>query len=88
MSEMQRFDIVLARFTPARPDDLKPAAHQFVGEQAEFRALWIIEEGPYKDQWAMEVPREWDGRSDGEFTWVPECDLTLFSTSPSPPAAE
>lgn len=84
MSELQRFEKVTAHFTPKRLDDLKMGARQFIGEIAEFRALWIIEEGPYEGQWAMEVPREWDARSNGEFVWAPECDLTAVSVPHSP----
>lgn len=76
MSKIQQFDKVEARFTPKRIDDLRAGAHQFIGEIAEFRALWVIEDGPYEGQWAMEVPRNWDARSGGEFVWSPECDLS------------
>jgi len=74
------FDTVRARFSPKRIDDLIDGVIDWIGFEATWQALWIIEEGPYKGQWAMGVEPKEATRLLEEglilpFAWVPECDL-------------
>lgn len=65
---------VVAKFWPMRVDDLKPDAVDLIGRTGVFEALWQIEDGPYKDQWAMRIPQSWPIES---AFWVPQCDLRI-----------
>lgn len=73
--ELRAGDIVLARFTPARTDDLKAEAILMVGEMF----LWVtareVEDNPgYNGQWRMELCDS-DHKRTGIW-WVPLCDLS------------
>lgn len=69
---MHQFDKVTAIFDPSVLDDLADDMHQYIGQQFIFEALFRIEDGPYKDQWAMQA---WDG----PIRWAPECDLKIVA---------
>lgn len=75
---MEQHTYVRATFTPKRLDDLKPEAKHFIGKAGVFQAGWIIEEGPYKGQWAMLPDLETSRRF--HVGWVPEDDLTVLET--------
>lgn len=74
--DISRFDRVMAVFSPKSTDTLKPEALKFIGAIGFFEALWIIDEGKYKGQWAMGIPKEWGSP---DFIWVPECDLQIIT---------
>ncbi len=70
---MNQFDVIRARFSPTTTATLKPEALPFIGMVANWKALWVIDHGPYEGQYAMGfIP---DGVQDPTFAWVPECDL-------------
>ena len=74
MGEMtlQAGDIVEARLTPLRTDDLVPAAASLVGTVRQYVASWIVDDDfPYAGQWRMELMDRVPG-----VRWVPECDLS------------
>jgi hypothetical protein len=50
---MKQFDEVTATFQPKRTDDLRPDAHQFIGQTFRWIATHVIEEGPYASQWSF-----------------------------------
>ena len=70
--KLQRFDKVLATFSPRRVDDLRDEAPAAIGLRGVFAAAWLIEEGPYRGQWAMS-PNDFERF---RFGWVPLCDLS------------
>jgi hypothetical protein len=77
---ISQYDVVDATFQPQRKDNLKPKASNWIGVRALWEASWIIEKGPYKNQWAFAFKSS-DFESDmPPFSWVPECDLIIHST--------
>lgn len=70
---MQQYQEVHAVFKPMRTDDLHQKMVPFIGKSSTFMAAWVIEDGPYKGQWAMQ---------NLNFDWppypVPECDLEIM----------
>lgn len=84
---MEQFQTITAEYRPVRTEDLVPGAEEFIGQVAEWQAVWIIEDGPYAGQWAMAHR----GDPGWPFAWVPLCDLRLvypvvpFRTSVSSP---
>lgn len=72
---MKQFDKIKGYFEPKRLDTLKESAKVYIGEKLIFEALWIIEDGIYKGQWAM-LPL-----CGARMGWVPEEDI---SNAPSP----
>ena len=69
----QQYDKVMARFRPNQTNNLYEYSKSFIGKKCEWQALWIIEDGEYKGQWAMHP------LSNGaEFGWAPECDLEVI----------
>ena len=71
---MEVHERVLAIFRPKRTDDLQHGSEEHIGKTYIFQAVWILEEGPYKGEWAMMpidyIPGQY-------FGWVPECDLKI-----------
>ena len=67
---MKAHERVRAIFRPKCTDDLQYSPE--IGKTYIFQAGWIIDEGPYKGEWAMMpidyIPGQY-------FGWVPECDL-------------
>ena len=73
--ELKKYDVVRAKFTPQKTDDLRNGAKELIGKTGEFMASWIIEDGyDYAGQWAM-VP-QWEYSDIFKFGWVPLCDLS------------
>lgn len=68
---MRQYKKVKAIFNPKRKDDLQEHSKNCTGNVCEFIASWIIEDGPYKGQWAM-VP------TTGYLGWCPLCDLEII----------
>lgn len=64
---------IRARFQPLNLATLKPGVAQFIGQEAEFRPLWLIDEGAYIGQIAYEIPRHW--QESAECVWCPAGDL-------------
>lgn len=75
---MRQYDVVTARFSPKRTDDLVPAAELHRGEVHQFQACWIIEAGQFKGQWAMVTLGPW---RDFPIGHVPFEDLTEVEMS-------
>lgn len=76
MKKLKQFDKVRARFAPARQDDLKPGLWEMIGTEHVFQAYWIIEEGHYSGQYAMNnISKD---RGTNELYWCPECDLEIL----------
>lgn len=69
MKTLTQYDTIQATFQPRRTDDLRFGMNAFIGRTGTFTAIWIIEEGEYIGQWAMQAPEDWP------CSWVPECDL-------------
>lgn len=76
---MNQFDRVLGVFEPKRTDDLQNDAAQHIGKLYTWRAMWVIEDGPYEGEWAMGVDRMRVDRFSPEikFAWVPESDIRI-----------
>jgi len=72
----EQYTTFTATFTPTRTDDLRGMARPNVGVTLDWTRYWLIEDGPYKGQWAC-LPTH----SDESFGWVPECDLTPCVTA-------
>lgn len=75
MIELQAFDEVMATFNPIIRNDLKPGVDDLIGIRAKFTALWIIEDGPYIDQWAMSLDYDLVRSKRIAGFWTPSCDL-------------
>lgn len=73
LTDIQQFARIEATFTPQRSDDLNPRALRFIGRRLTWLAAWVVEDGPYKGQWAFTA--DINGSSLG-LGWVPECDLS------------
>lgn len=69
LRKLLQFDQVDAVFRPKDLTTLKPDAAVLVGKRFVFRALWLIDEGPYSGQWALMPDSKWTSG------WVPEEDL-------------
>lgn len=74
---MKLYDYCSAVFNPQITTDLQypEETKKFIGKRLYWQASWMIEEGTYKDQFAMCV----QVTSDEErtpFIWVPEVDLS------------
>jgi hypothetical protein len=70
---LRQFDRVVATLRPVRTDDLRPGIAAYVGITLEWEALWVIEEGPYKGQWAIQP----SDMARWPFRWFPQCDLEI-----------
>ena len=68
---MQQFDKVTAIFSPTKVDDLVEGMDTFIGKSGEFTAAYILENGVYEGQFAMQTPICWP------CAWVPEADLKI-----------
>lgn len=69
---LQSGEIMTAVFAPRITSDLKDSAIPLVGRRGEFQALWVIEDGDYLGEWAMQIPRDWPIH---DAFWVPDGDL-------------
>lgn len=74
MTDHDQFDEVDATFAPTRRDNLKPDVEDFIGRRLRWRAMWIIEDGPYEGQIAW-MPVHAHEFAPG-VAWVPTEDLT------------
>ena len=72
MTDLRQFQKVTARFKPRRIEDLHPGVLFFVGEVGRFEALYTLETGEYRGEWAMQAPIGWT------FGWCPEGDLEII----------
>jgi len=70
---MEQFDKIIGEFRPRKKDDLKPWAKDLIGLVFEWEAMWIIESGPYKGEWAM-IPRD---NTQLSYGWVPSDDICV-----------
>lgn len=68
---MKQFDTIRAKLNPRRMDDLTPEALACVGIEGEWKTLWLIETGPYADEWAMEL------LGAVGLGWIPSGDLEV-----------
>lgn len=75
---MEQFDKVKAIFKPKRTDDLNQWVKLNIGDECIFQASWIIEEGEYKNQWAMSPDLSNENINNWNFAWCPECDLDII----------
>lgn len=66
-------EVRIARFTPTRPDNLRPAALPLIGQVREWEYTGTMDEGPYDGQVIWTLPRDLDPTWIG---WVPDEDLT------------
>ncbi len=72
---MKQFDKVTAVFNPRRTDDLVEGVAEYIGKTLEFEAVWVIEEGVYKDEFAMlAVDRTL------LLPWIPSGDLNIINS--------
>ena len=69
--DLQHLDYVEATYDPIIRDDLTLLARESVGERGEFCVGWMVEEGRYEGNWALN-PMEF-GRF--RFGWAPLCDF-------------
>ena len=79
---VKRFDVITATFRPRRSDDLRYNSAEFVGREMQWQAAWLIEDGPYKNEWAM-TPYKYTGNPQPHFAWVPSGDLELRDAASS-----
>jgi len=73
---MKQFDKITATFRPRRTDSLIAGAEKWIGYRGVWQAAYILEEGAYAGEWAMECvddPTRWDM----PFAWVPITDLEV-----------
>lgn len=76
MTELQQLIWVEATFAPSRTDDLRDRVPP-IGYRGKFQALWIIEDGPYEGDWAMQPDY------DSPYVhWIPSRDLQDFAPLP------
>jgi hypothetical protein len=73
---LKRGSHIRGRFVPLRRDDLKPSILAYEGRSGVFETLWKIEDGPYKGDWALRIPKDWPV---SDAFWVPERALFLKS---------
>jgi len=52
---------------------LVPGVSEFIGQEARWKACWLIEEGEYAGEWAMTMLP--DNGKLSPFAWVPSGDL-------------
>lgn len=78
--EILPFDTISGRFAPRRRDNLRPAAHGYIGQEISWTVAWRIEEGPYSGQWAL-MARE---ALDPPLGWVPQEDVELIMPGEEP----
>lgn len=86
---MEQYDYVSATFDPKNLNTLKQSGKALIGQTLEYQAGWIIEDGPYKGDWAMsfsnqEVRRLLLSCQEIDFCWVPLCDLKDVKPLPPP----
>ena len=78
MIQIEAYSQYEATFKPIKTDDLKNGSGDLIGWCGIWEALWIIESGEYKGQWAMGI---YDAKNQigkmTTFIWVPECDLEI-----------
>ena len=74
-----RFEKIVAAFHPMRTDNLKPGLRQWIGYSCEWIAMWTVESGAYKGQWAMTMVDVGVTRNGEHWPchWVPLCDLVV-----------
>lgn len=82
--EVRQFERRQATFQPTRTDNLRHGAEAWIGEEAEWEAVWVIDDGEsYAGQWAWAIQLDADDpRYPPPFVWVPQCDLRFV-----PPAS-
>lgn len=74
---MNAGDIVEAKLSPIKTDDLRPEAVAITGHTFHWTAARLIEDEDgvgYTGQWRMELGREDHNRTG--IWWAPECDLS------------
>ena len=80
-------DWILATYRPQHPETLNAAAREWIGWRGIWRGLFIIEDGPHKDEWACQVRQKHRGPRAGPpaaaFKWVPESDLEPITLPPA-----
>lgn len=67
----KRFKKIKAKFIPKIIDTLLPENKKFIGKTLEFQYLWVVESGPYENQWAL-ISKDIPG-------WIPEEDLEIIN---------
>ncbi len=72
---MKQFQIVAARFSPKRKDDLIEGVEPFIGRPSMWQAVFEIDHGQFEGQWAM---MNIDLGIHPPFAWVPESDLEVM----------
>ncbi len=70
----RQHDEVMATFSPARRDDLRPETERWVGHRGKWYAGWVIEEGQFAGQLAWFLTLV-DGELPPFRWWVPTEDL-------------
>lgn len=71
---MKQHDAVIATFNPKNTGDLAAHAVAWIGQRTAWTAGWKIEDGDYRDQFAM-IPLIVPAGLK-PIAWVPEQDLT------------
>lgn len=69
---IQQYHKYKAKIKVKDRSSLKPDAVLTDGEVIQTEALWIIDHGPYKNQFATSLPRHTG------YVWLPEEDLTIL----------
>ncbi len=68
---MEQYKWYIGTFQPKDLSTLKEWMKKFIGKEIRVQASWIIEEWPFKWQWALSYPEMfWDIAS-----WIPEEDF-------------
>ena len=75
-SKYEQYTKIKGIFKPKNKETLREEAKEFIGRPLKFRALWIIEDGDYKGQWAFR-PMTMDEK-EVSMGWVPQEDIIEY----------
>ena len=73
-----QFDIVRARLTPLRTDDIKPEALPWIGREFTWLCHGEVDFGDYDGDMYMAVYPPYPEGFEFPFVWSPLCDLTIL----------
>lgn len=77
---MNQYDIITAKLTPTRTDNLAPGVAEWIGRTLQWEASWVIPDDgvdQYAGDWHMTVIDP-PGGEPMPFSWAPMCDLTIL----------
>ncbi len=78
-NRLEQFDRVIGLFKPRNTADLIPGAAAYIGWRFLFQAAWIIEEGPYVGEWALQIVLVSMGAPLPPFAWLAESDVEILT---------